>query len=128
MKRLPFEVFVVVRRGEEYLVTHRVPDGGAYWHCVAGALEEGETYAQAAKRELYEETGLAADPYEIGEPFVYSLDDEPAGIAVRCFLVEAPPGWEPALNFEHDEYRWCTREQAIELLYWPEPKDVIRAL
>ena len=137
MTRLPFEVFVFVRRGDEYLVVHRSPGGGAYWHSIAGGVEEGESYEQAASRELFEETGLAAEPVRVGEPFVYSLDEEPEyrdlfpdadGIAVAPFLVDVPVGWEPQLNDEHDEYRWCSRADAVELLHWPEPKELLKTL
>ncbi len=138
MSRLPFEVFVVVRRGECYLVLHRSPRGGSYWHGVAGALEQGESYAQAAARELLEETGLVAEPVEIAEPYAYPLSEQPeyrlvvppgtTEIVVHAFLVEAPPEWEPELDWEHDEYRWCSREEAVELLYWPEPREVLRSL
>ncbi len=137
MTRLPNEVFVVVRRGDEFLVVHRSPRGGAYWHGIAGGLEEGESNDEAAARELYEETGLVAQPVEIAEPFVYRIDEEPKyrelfpdadGITVACYLVDAPDGWEPALNDEHDEYRWCSREEAVALLYWPEPKELLRTL
>ena len=126
--RLPKEVFIVVRRGDEYLVVHRSPSGGAYWHGIAGGLEEGESFAEAAARELYEETGFTAQPHEIAEPFVYPVDHNADGITVGCFLVDVPGGWEPELNDEHDEYRWCSRDGAVELLYWPEPKELLRAL
>jgi dATP pyrophosphohydrolase len=138
MRRLPFEAFVIVRRGDQYLVMHRTPQGGGYWHGVAGALERDETFAEAARRELQEETGLAAEPVEIGEPYVYSLAGEPEvgdlfppdveGVTVRPFLVEAPSGWEPTLNEEHDEYRWCSQDEALELLRWPDSKVALRAL
>jgi len=49
-------------------------------------------------------------------------------VTVECFLADAPPAWEPALNEEHDEYRWCTVEEAEVLLYWPEPRDLLRSL
>lgn len=131
-------MFVFVRRGDEYLVLHRAPGGGSYWHGVAGALEPGEDYAEAARRELEEETGLVAEPVPIGEPYAYSIDEEPryrllvphgtSEIVVGTFLVEAPAGWEPRLDHEHDEYRWCSREVALSLLYWPEPRGILASL
>jgi 8-oxo-dGTP pyrophosphatase MutT (NUDIX family) len=136
--RRPEEVFVFVRRGGEYLVLHRSPRGGAYWHGVAGALEAGESYPDAARRELYEETGLAAVPVEIAQPYAYRLEDElefrssvPPGteeIVVRSFLVEVSPGWEPTLDHEHDDYRWCTPGEALGLLHWPEPRAILASI
>jgi 8-oxo-dGTP diphosphatase len=120
--RLPIEVFVVVRRGEQFLVTHRVPDGGAYWHGIAGGVEAGESPEEAAQRELREETGLDAVPTPLAMP--YSYDD----IEVHTFLVDVEPDWEPTLNEEHDEYRWCSRIDAIALLEWPEPKELLRTI
>jgi 8-oxo-dGTP pyrophosphatase MutT (NUDIX family) len=125
------EVFIVVRRGSEYLVVHRTPKGGGYWHGIAGGVEEGETTAEAAARELLEETGFVGEPVEIAAPFVYVIDDGPTdshAINVRCFLVDVPEGWEPQLDEEHDDYRWCSRDDTIELLHWPEPKELMRGL
>jgi dihydroneopterin triphosphate diphosphatase len=120
--RLPIEVFIVVRRGDEYLVAHRSPQGGAYWHGIAGGVEARETFAEAAARELREETGFDGEVVKLGEPFVY------ADITVHTFIVDVPADWEPTLNFEHDDYRWCSRDDAVELLHWPEPKAVLRGL
>jgi 8-oxo-dGTP pyrophosphatase MutT (NUDIX family) len=116
------EVFVVVRRGGRFLVLHRSEANGAYWHGVAGGVEAGESFAAAAARELNEETGLEAEPSAL--PDVYDYD----GIRVECFAVEAPSGWEPELDWEHDDYRWCTVDEAVELLYWPEPRALLRSL
>jgi len=34
---------------------------------------------------------------------------------------------EPQLDpLEHDEWRWCRFEEALELLYWPENKEALR--
>jgi len=121
-----------VRRGDEYLVVHRVPAKGGYWHTVAGGVEDGEEWEAAALRELREETGLAAADVEPIGGFEYVREDwEPeAGthVTVRGFLADAEPGWEPDLNGEHDEYRWLGLDEACELIYWPEPRDLLRAL
>ena len=37
-------------------------------------------------------------------------------------------GWEPELDHEHDDYRWCSRDAAMELLFWPEPAALLRSL
>jgi len=49
-------------------------------------------------------------------------------VHVEAFLVDVEPGWEPDLNEEHDEYRWLPREEAAELLFWPEPAALLRSL
>ena len=136
--RRPEEVFVLVRRGDDWLVLHRAPAKGAYWHCVAGALEPGEDWAGAAVRELDEETGLAAEPLDLDHEYAYPVDEDPAyrdvlpsgteEIRVRAFLAEAPSGWEPTLDAEHDGYCWCSPEAAAELLFWPEPGNLLRTL
>jgi dATP pyrophosphohydrolase len=133
--RLPYEVFVFVRREGRYLVLHRSERQGAYWHSVAGGLEVGETFADAAARELREETGLETHVAALDRRCVYRLENwepryEPEGdeIAVEFFLAEAPAGWEPQLDYEHDDYRWCSAEEAIDLLFWPEPREVLQEL
>jgi 8-oxo-dGTP pyrophosphatase MutT (NUDIX family) len=39
-----------------------------YWFTPGGGLNEGESYAQGAARELFEETGLRVSAAELGEP------------------------------------------------------------
>jgi 8-oxo-dGTP pyrophosphatase MutT (NUDIX family) len=132
--RRPYEVFVFVRRGDEFLILRRSEPQGGYWHCVAGGVEEGETYAQAAVRELREETGLAAELVDLSRAYDYEFEEWEAryergapSVHVECFLAEAPSDWEPRLDWEHDEYRWCRVEEAATLLFWPEPRAVLRS-
>jgi 8-oxo-dGTP pyrophosphatase MutT (NUDIX family) len=126
------EVLIHVRRGDEFLVAHRAPDGGGYWHTIAGGVEPGEEPEAAARRELREETGFEAESLEPLGGFAYVREswEEEAGLRVHvhAFLVVVQPGWEPQLDAEHDEYRWCLRDDAIELLFWPEPAELLRAL
>jgi dATP pyrophosphohydrolase len=134
--RLAREVLLVVRRAGEVLVVHRSPD--AYWHVVAGGVEDGETDEQAAQRELEEETGLVAELRPERLEFAYPIAEEPhrrarfppgtASIQVACFAVDAPPGWEPRLNEEHDDHRWCTVAEARRLMRWQDAADAVACL
>jgi 8-oxo-dGTP pyrophosphatase MutT (NUDIX family) len=114
---------VMVRRGDEFLVLLRCEADGGYWHVVAGGVEPDETYVEAAARELREEIRLEAEPLDLERTYVY--DDS---VEVHAFLVDVEPGWEPALNDEHDDYRWCRRDQAVALLHWPETRELVRDL
>jgi 8-oxo-dGTP pyrophosphatase MutT (NUDIX family) len=141
--RRPEEVAVVVHRpggdgGREFLVLLRSPERHGYWHLVAGALEEGEDAAAAARRELFEETGLEAPVAALGLDLRYSLAGDPPDvrarfapgtewIAVHAFVAAAPVGWEPALDDEHVEHRWLDAGGAVALLAYPEPREAVRA-
>jgi dihydroneopterin triphosphate diphosphatase len=127
------QVFVCRRGGAEFLALHRTPEDGGYWHPASGGLEQGEGPEQAALRELREELQLDAAGrfwpfcYQYG----YAAAEEPPErqaqwppgterIAVTGFIVEASADFEPTLNLEHDDYRWCSREEAVALFRWPD--------
>jgi hypothetical protein len=46
---------------------------------------------------------------------------------VDSFVADAPAGWEPTLSDEHDERRWATYADALELLTWPEARAALTA-
>lgn len=132
--RYPREAAIFVHRGDRFLVMRRSLE--RYWHVAAGVVEPDESFAEAARRELREETGLDVPLVDLDHPQRYALPDEfrhlyaPGTIEViiHNFAVEAPPGWEPLLNEEHDVYRWCALEEALALLHWAEARTVLAAL
>jgi 8-oxo-dGTP pyrophosphatase MutT (NUDIX family) len=138
---LEVAVFVTRTAGSEVLIVHRSPEQGGYWHVVAGGVEPGETVAEAAERELREETGLSAKPaagVEVCE-YVDPLTEEPANrrnqynpsvaeVEVTCFHVTAPDEWEPRLDWEHDDHRWCAPGEAFALMRWPATARALRTL
>jgi dATP pyrophosphohydrolase len=141
--RRPEEVQVFVCRGggEQFLALHRSPSLGGYWHPVSGALEIGENAEQAAIRELREELELDAEGllWPVRYAYGYAAAEEPPSrraewppgtdrIAVTGFIVEAPPDFEPTLNWEHDDYRWCSFDEAVALFRWPDVGAALRTL
>lgn len=117
-------MLVVVRRGAEVLVLERSPARGGYWNLVAGGVEAGESPADAAARELAEETGLAAKVHALALELSY---EGPSGtVRLDAFVADAPLGWEPVLDDEHVSYRWCSALDAVALLAYEEPRAAVR--
>lgn len=67
---------MTVNSDGEILLTQRVPEktSGGRWECSGGCAVSGETSRQAAVRELYEETGLSAEPEDIRLEWTLTTD------------------------------------------------------
>ncbi|WP_181699180.1 NUDIX hydrolase [Chthonobacter albigriseus] len=68
----------VWRQGRVLLIRRLNPPLSDLWTFPGGHVEPGETMAEALRREVLEETGLAVEP--VGEPFLHEiLRRDPAG-------------------------------------------------
>jgi 8-oxo-dGTP pyrophosphatase MutT (NUDIX family) len=113
---------VVVRDGRVLVVHRRRYDD---WSLPKGKLEPGETWEDAALREVLEETGLQC---ELGAA-LGSTTYAPGGIEkeVRWFRME-PTDESGTPDGEVDEMRWVTREEALELLSYKSERELLTRL
>lgn len=112
---------VIVRDGTALLV-HRPRYGD--WSFPKGKLEAGESWEDAALREVEEETGLrCALGEEVGRTH-YDVDAGPK--EVRYFAMTA--AGEARAQNEVDEVRWVSLDEAAELLTHDRDRRLLRTV
>ena len=115
---------VVARRGDggtELCVVHRPRYGD--WTLPKGKLDPGETFEEAALREVCEETGLRCSLVRELRS-THSTDGKGRPKIVRYWLMEVEGG-EFTPNDEVDELRWMTPGEAIAALTYERDRDLI---
>ena len=114
---------VVIRDGK-VAVVHR--DRYDDWSLPKGKLDKGESFEQAALREVLEETGLQVELGEELEPVSY-VDQKGRPKVVRYWLMEVVGG-EFQANDEVDELRWLAPGDAVELLSYPHDRELVEGV
>ncbi|GMN02685.1 NUDIX hydrolase [Erythrobacter sp. MTPC3] len=83
-------IILIEPQGRALMFRFDVPGRPPFWVTAGGECEAGETFEQAAKRELFEETGLAAEPgQQIARttPEFVTVEGEPVQGDERYFIV-----------------------------------------
>lgn len=113
---------LVARRqqGEFYYLVVRAKPNPQHWVIPKGHIEAGETPEEAARREVREETGVAAEIIaSLGElRFVYRGEPVSAIIYLMSYQWEAQPA-------ERREHRWEPYEAARALLTFPDTQALL---
>lgn len=96
------------------------------WELVHGTIEAGETPAEAARREVREETGLTVERlYSITvNPFYLPTIDVVQMAMV--FAAVVPADTPVTLGIEHDDSAWLRPVAAISRLQWPREHAAVR--
>jgi 8-oxo-dGTP diphosphatase len=97
------------------------------WSLPKGKLDPGESFEEAALREVEEETGMRCRLLDKLDPVEYR-DNKGRQKLVRYWLmaVDEDPGFMP--NDEVDELRWVSPEEAVALLSYPHDAELVRGL
>jgi len=136
--RLPIQVQAILFRKSnekiQYLVMKRTPEKEGFWQPITGGLEERETRVEALRREILEETGIK-DFVRIIEDVHYFEYSGPHFVKGFDFIKEYVFGVEVSSiekivldGSEHSEFRWCSFQEALELLKWKENKEALTKL
>ncbi len=90
-----------------------------YWGLVKGLVEPGETEEQTAFRESLEEVGITdlvfIPHFRETQQWFYRLK----GQLVRkeaVFLLAKTETWNVRISHEHENFKWCTYEEAMKII------------
>jgi len=114
---------VVVREGRVLLARHEKA-GETYWVLPGGAVEPGETLAEALRRELREEVGIEA---ELGELLFVNDGYRPEAEIVAVYFAAKLKDEQQELRLSQGkvlrEVRWFAPEELAELELRPSIKE-----
>ena len=129
---------MVVGSGDGTVLLLERSEPFAFWQSVTGSLQPGESHADAARRELMEETGLSGegDLYFSGVSRQFAIDPRWRDRFGPGIVENVEFEWHYRLRHpvdiklsrtEHSDYRWVPAEGAIEMAWSWTNRDAIRS-
>jgi len=128
---------VLIHDAERVLLLHRRPERGNFWQPITGSIEDGETPAETARREIIEETGHAAEPedldleqsFMIESQYLESLHPMPIIASEVTFAASLSAALEIRLDAdEHDDCGWFPFEEAYAMIRWTDDREALERL
>lgn len=87
---------------------------GAHWQSVTGSVDPGESYEKAAKRELFEETGIDSKVSEIDLSFEFH-DRWNKNVLEKVYFTTILSKPKIAIsNEEHQSFKWVDIKEIVQ--------------
>lgn len=123
IQRTNVQVFVFCKNPSlKVLILKRTPERSGYWQPVCGGVETGEKFMETALREVWEETGISNIKLIRDLEYTFKYKEPKNGVLMDmqdfCFAAEVDDIPEVKLSEEHEEYKWCSYDEAKEYLRW----------
>jgi 8-oxo-dGTP pyrophosphatase MutT (NUDIX family) len=109
--------------GPEIVLVHRMRYGSE-WSLPKGKLDEGESWVEAALREVKEETGLDCIVTGFMDGFTYLVEGVPKAVLFWKMRVKKEAEFKP--NNEVDKLEWLSPEAAISRVKHKEEADFLK--
>ena len=127
MKKIPISVLVIIYTKNKDILLLKKNNDKDMWQSVTGSLNENEKPIDAAKREVFEETGLTSDEifdcnkqyiFEIYEMWRHKYEDGVTHNTEHVFLLELEEKIDIVIDkSEHLQYEWLSRVKAAEKVF-----------
>lgn len=123
---------VLNKKGEVLVVNQR----GTSWSLPKGGLEKSESYIQAAKREIFEESGISQLEFygDLGCYQRHPMDKDPKKEIkseiknIQMFLFKTNQMELKPRDPHNPEARWVEKENVADLLTHPKDKDFFKGI
>ena len=111
---------VVLNKEKKILIVNQNYDS---WSLPKGHVDPGETHIEAAKREIYEESGISQLEYiqDLGSYKRFKIglngqDDQNELKKIHLFLFNTKQTKLQPIDPMNPEAKWCTEQQIVDLL------------
>ena len=127
MKKIPISVLIIVYTKNKNILLLNKKGKDSMWQSITGSLQINEKPLDAAKRELFEETGIVSNNiidckkehiFEIYEIWRHKYEDGVTHNTEHIFKLELDDIIDIKLDSdEHDSFEWVTRVKAAEKVF-----------